>query len=102
MKLKATQFRGFNEDMLNPKEAKPVQLGAAGVSQMRGFSADYSRPSKSKPLTGGGVSSMASGPSTGVIRPETYSLYAKAGVNAQKGEGLYGSKSNPRNLKMYK
>ena len=101
MKLKATQFRGFNEDLLNPKQANPVQLGASGVSSMRGFSADYNRPSKQRPLQGAGVSSMAQAPKAGVITPESYSLYNKGGY-AQKGEGLYGGKSDPRNLKMYR
>lgn len=99
--LKATQFRGFNENLLNPKQASPVQLGAAGVSSMRGFSADYSRPSSQKPLQGAGVSSMGQAPAAGVIRPESYSLYSK-GDYASPGEGLYGSKSNPRSLKMYR
>jgi|TARA_B100000085_G_scaffold75558_1_gene67854 hypothetical protein len=99
-KLKATQFYGFNQELLNPKAVAPTQLGASGVSNMSGFSADYSRPSSNKPVSGAGVSSMKAPKAAEMIRPETYSLYAKAGY-ASKGEGLY-AKSDPRNLDLFK
>ena len=78
MKLKATQFHGFNEEMLNPKAVRPANLGASGVSNMRGFSADYDRKSANKAPHGAGVSSMSGQRKPEVIRPETYSLYSKS------------------------
>lgn len=101
MKLKATEFSGFNLDLINPPAANPVKLGVSGVSNMQGFEADYSRPSMQTKPKGAGVSDMAQKPSAGVIRPEAYSLYTK-NTRAQKGMGLYGNKSNPRNLNMYR
>ena len=99
-KLKATQFHGFNEEMLSPKAVRPMNLGASGVSNMRGFSADYDRKSMNKAPHGAGVSSMSGQRKPEVIRPETYSLYSKSGY-ASKGQGLYG-KSDPRNLDLFK
>ena len=100
-KLNPTQFRGFNLGLLNPAEAAPRKLGVSGVSEMRGFEADYNRPANTYRPSGAGVSQMASKPAAGVIRPEAYSLYTK-NVRAEKGQGLYGSRSNPRNLNMYR
>ena len=101
MKLKATQFLGFNTNLINPPAARRVQLGVSGVSDMRGFEADYSRPAMQTKPKGAGVSDRAQKPATGIIRPEAYSLYAK-NTRASKGMGLYGKKSNPRNLNMYR
>lgn len=98
--LRATQFHGFNEKLLNPQAAQPTNLGAAGVSNFKGFEADYSRPAMASPLTGAGVSTMTRNPATQILRPEAYSMYKK--VDVQKGHGLYTGKSDPRNLNMYR